>query len=53
MVKCCVVSDTFLMRLTTKERISCLRIKSGLKKYCELDTMAMVIIYEAWVDWVQ
>jgi hypothetical protein len=28
-------------------------IKGGLKKYCELDTMAMVIIYEAWVDWVQ
>ena len=28
-------------------------IKGGLKKYCELDTMAMVMIYEAWVDWLQ
>jgi hypothetical protein len=28
-------------------------IKSGLKKYCELDTMAMVMIYEAWMDWLQ
>ncbi len=27
--------------------------KGGLKKYCELDTMAMVMIYEAWVDWLQ
>ena len=28
-------------------------IKGGLKKYCELDTMAMVMIYEAWMDWLQ
>jgi hypothetical protein len=28
-------------------------IKCGLKKYCELDTMAMVMIYEAWMDWLQ
>ena len=28
-------------------------IKGGLKKYCELDKMAMVMIYEAWMDWLQ
>ncbi len=28
-------------------------IKAGLKKYCELDTMAMVMIYEAWREWVR
>lgn len=27
-------------------------IKGSLKKYCELDTMAMVMIYEAWRKWV-
>ena len=27
-------------------------IKAGLKKYCELDTMAMVMIYEAWRNWL-
>lgn len=26
-------------------------IVQGLKKYCELDTMAMVMIYEAWRKW--
>ncbi len=29
-----------------------LEIKVGLKKYCELDTMAMVMIYEAWREWI-
>ena len=27
-------------------------IKAGLKKYCELDTMAMGMIYEAWREWL-
>lgn len=28
-------------------------LRAGLLKYCELDTLAMVMIYEAWVDWVR
>ena len=28
-------------------------IKKGLKKYCELDTMVMVMIYEAWMEWIR
>jgi len=36
-------------KLTEYERES---IKDGLTKYCEFDTMATVIIYEAWVDWL-
>ena len=27
-------------------------IKKALLKYCELDTMAMVMIYEAWREWL-
>ncbi len=27
-------------------------IMTGLKKYCELDTLAMVMIYEAWREWL-
>jgi len=29
------------------------QIKSALLKYCELDTLAMVMIYEAWREWVK
>lgn len=25
-------------------------LKAGLLKYCELDTLAMVMIYEAWAN---
>lgn len=28
-------------------------VEKGLLKYCELDTLAMVLIYEAWVDMVK
>ena len=28
-------------------------IRKGLLKYCELDTMAMVMIYEGWLDLLQ
>ncbi|HKP69331.1 MAG TPA: DUF2779 domain-containing protein [Pyrinomonadaceae bacterium] len=28
-------------------------IESSLKKYCELDTLAMVMIYEAWREWLK
>ena len=27
-------------------------LTDSLLKYCELDTMAMVMIYEAWREWV-
>jgi hypothetical protein len=33
--------------ITTLERV---RIVKGLLKYCELDTLAMVMIYEFWMD---
>jgi len=28
-------------------------LRAALLRYCELDTLAMVMIYEAWVDWVK
>lgn len=28
-----------------------LHIEAAMKRYCELDTLAMVMIYEAWRDW--
>lgn len=28
------------------------QLRSALLKYCELDTLAMVMVYEAWKDWV-
>ena len=28
-------------------------LRKGLLKYCELDTLAMVMIYEAWLDWLE
>jgi hypothetical protein len=27
-------------------------IRRALLRYCELDTLAMVMIYEAWREWV-
>lgn len=29
------------------------KIEQGLLRYCELDTMAMVMIYEAWREWIR
>jgi len=29
------------------------KIEQALKKYCELDTLAMVMIVEAWKDWIK
>jgi len=29
------------------------KIEQALKKYCELDTLAMVMIVEAWRDWIK
>jgi len=28
-------------------------LEAGLLKYCELDTLAMVMIYEAWREWIK
>ncbi len=28
-------------------------LRTGLLRYCELDTMAMVMIYQAWMDWLE
>jgi hypothetical protein len=30
-----------------------LHIEAAMKRYCELDTLAMVMIYEAWRDWCE
>lgn len=30
-----------------------LHIEAAMKRYCELDTLAMVMIYEAWRSWAQ
>jgi hypothetical protein len=27
-------------------------LKNGLLRYCELDTLAMVMLYEAWREWL-
>ena len=29
------------------------KLKNNLLRYCELDTLAMVMIYEAWKDWLK
>lgn len=29
------------------------RIATALRRYCELDTLAMVMVYEAWTDWLE
>jgi hypothetical protein len=28
-------------------------LRSALLKYCELDTLAMVMIFEAWREWLK
>ena len=28
-------------------------LKNGLLRYCELDTLAMVMVFEAWREWVR
>ena len=28
-------------------------LRNNLLRYCELDTLAMVMIYEAWKDWLK
>lgn len=28
------------------------RVAAALRRYCELDTLAMVMVYEAWRDWL-
>jgi hypothetical protein len=28
-------------------------LSNGLLRYCELDTFAMVMIVEAWMDWIK
>lgn len=37
------------VEMTEQERR---QLRSALLKYCELDTLAMVMLYEAWRDWV-
>ena len=37
-------------QMTAKERY---HLRGLLLKYCELDTLAMVMIYEAWREWLR
>lgn len=34
-------------------RVKAQQLRSELLKYCELDTLAMVMLYEAWQDWIE
>jgi hypothetical protein len=33
--------------------LECNKVADALRRYCELDTLAMVMIYEAWREWVR
>jgi hypothetical protein len=37
-----------MMQFSEMSETERLKIKEGLLRYCELDTMAMVFIFEAW-----
>lgn len=39
------------MQFTEMSGLERERVKKALLRYCELDTLAMVMIYEAWKDW--
>jgi hypothetical protein len=41
-----------LMQFTEMKELERTRIKEALLRYCELDTLAMVMIYEAWKDMI-
>jgi len=38
------------MQFTEMSKIERTHLIKGLLKYCELDTLAMVMIYEFWLD---
>jgi hypothetical protein len=40
------------MQFEEMEEVERQEIRSALLRYCELDTLAMVMIYEAWREWV-
>lgn len=42
-----------LMQFSAMGDIERAALNSALLKYCELDTLAMVMIYEAWFDWIK
>jgi hypothetical protein len=42
-----------LMQFSEMGNLERAALNSALLKYCELDTLAMVMIYEAWVDWIK
>lgn len=39
------------MQFTTMTDYEHAELRAGLLKYCELDTLAMVMVYEAWREW--
>ena len=41
-----------LLQFTSMEEYEREELKAALLKYCELDTLAMVMIYEAWREWI-
>jgi hypothetical protein len=41
------------MQFSEMSEIERKELSSALLRYCELDTMAMVMIFEAWVAWIR
>lgn len=41
------------MQFTEMNEVERNALKSALLRYCELDTLAMVMLYEAWVEWLK
>ena len=42
-----------LMQFCEMSALERTALNAALLKYCELDTLGMVMIYEAWVDWIK
>lgn len=41
------------MQFSEMSKIERKELSSALLRYCELDTMAMVMIFEAWMEWIK
>jgi hypothetical protein len=41
------------MQFTNMPEVEKEALIQGLLRYCELDTLAMVMIFEAWREWVK
>ena len=48
--ECLTIQKVAKMQFTEMSKIERTHLIKGLLKYCELDTLAMVMIYEFWLD---